>query len=130
MDPREVETQANSDQNQSSHVYHLALDIGGMSQIFSGLFCSKILCFDSFFFCCCCYCFRVVVLLFFHCNLASLLRVILWAILFYMKSFNLDLKFLILDCWKSCLLWHLFLVFYLSMIVYWTSFCFIIICIM
>ncbi|KAE9607893.1 hypothetical protein Lal_00040115 [Lupinus albus] len=29
MDPREVETEANSDQNQSSNVYHLALDIGG-----------------------------------------------------------------------------------------------------
>ncbi|XP_061372318.1 pantothenate kinase 1 [Gastrolobium bilobum] len=29
MDPREIQTEANSDPNQSTHVYHLALDIGG-----------------------------------------------------------------------------------------------------
>lgn len=34
MDSREVQTEANSDPNREIHVYHLALDIGGMFLVF------------------------------------------------------------------------------------------------
>lgn len=34
MDPKEIQTEANSDPNPSTHVYHLALDIGGKVSVF------------------------------------------------------------------------------------------------